>query len=71
MEKLIDEILAIYRRIDKGEIEEEDEARKEIAIVFGKAIRWNLEEGVKKFRESVKVPMVKIDLTEKGKRNVD
>ena len=30
MEKLIDEILAIYRRIGRGEIEEEEEARKKL-----------------------------------------
>ena len=38
MEKLIDEILAIYKRIDKGEIEGEDEARKEIADAIRKKL---------------------------------
>lgn len=61
IDKLIDEILAIYKRIDKGEIEEEEEARKEIAVVFGKAIRWNLEEGMKQFRESIKVPVMEVE----------
>jgi len=36
MDKLIDEILAIYKRIDKGEICEEDEARKELKKLLDK-----------------------------------
>ena len=38
-DRLIDEILAIYKRIDKGEIEEEDEARTEIRKAISKAIK--------------------------------
>ena len=34
MEKLIDDILAIYRRIDKGEIEEENEVRKRLKRII-------------------------------------
>ena len=57
MEKLIDEILAIYKRIDNGEIESEEKARTEIAVVFGKAIRWNLEEGMRMARKRYKAPI--------------
>ena len=41
MDKLIDEILAIYKRIDKGEICEEDEARKELRKAV-EAFTWKL-----------------------------
>ena len=38
LEKLIDDILAIYHKISQGEIENEDEARKEIRKVLK---NWN------------------------------